>query len=141
MLLRREPPVVSQVRDAVDSASVLAVAGHLDVYTSPFLKRDLRALFARGRTRIVVNLEKVEYIDSTGLGVLMDLLRRVRALGGSLSVVIRAGRTKRLLESLGVMKVLPVFDEDSDALAASTSASEQVQELTTIWNRRMEAAV
>lgn len=123
--------MVSQVRDAGDFASVLAVAGHLDVYTSPFLKRDLRALFERGRTRIVVNLEKVEYIDSTGLGVLMDLLRRVRTIGGSLSVVIRAGRTKRLLESLGVMNVLPVFDQDSDALAASNST----------WDRCLESAL
>jgi|SRR5665213_50728 len=131
MPLKREPPVVSQVRDAGDFASVLAVAGHLDVYTSPFLKRDLRALFERGRTRIVVNLEKVEYIDSTGLGVLMDLLRRVRTIGGSLSVVIRAGRTKRLLESLGVMNVLPVFDQDSDALAASNST----------WDRCLESAL
>lgn len=111
--------MVSQVRDAGEFASVLAVAGEFDVYTSPLLKRKLHALVARGRTRIVVNLEEVVYIDSTGFGALVDTMRYVSAFGGSIFLVTRAGRTRRLLQSLGLMKVLRVFEEESAALAAS----------------------
>ncbi len=79
--------LVRLVRDAGEFASVVALTGDLDIYTSPFLKRDLRALFERGQRRIVVNLQKVDYIDSAGLGVLIGALRRACALGGTISVV------------------------------------------------------
>ncbi len=106
------------VRDAGEFASVVALTGDLDIYTSPFLKRDLRALFERGQRRIVVNLQKVDYIDSAGLGVLIGALRRACALGGTISVVTRAERTRALFKSLGLTAVLAIFDEEADALSS-----------------------
>lgn len=105
-----------------DGTCVMDLNGDLDVYSSPLVKRDLLALFKRGRTRVVVNLEKVTYIDSTGLGMLIDALRRARDLGGSISIVVTANRTRRIFEMLGLQRVFGLFDEVESAVAASSLA-------------------
>src|SRR6476660_4036800 len=68
-------------------ALVVDVTGEIDVYTSPKLRERLVGLVNEGAMSIVVNLEEVEFIDSTGLGVLVGALKRMRARGGSLSLV------------------------------------------------------
>ena len=62
--------------------AVLAVQGEVDVYTAPQLREQLISLVDAGQRNIVVNLEGVEFLDSTGLGVLVGGLKRVRSAGG-----------------------------------------------------------
>jgi len=52
--------------------SVLEVAGEIDVYTAPKLREQLIELVSDGSYHIVVDLEKVDFLDSTGLGVLVE---------------------------------------------------------------------
>lgn len=113
----------SCVRDVGEHASVVALTGDFDIYSSPNVKRDLLALFERGRRHIVVNLEQVSYIDSTGIGALMDGLHRAQTFDGSISIVTRAEQMTRLFVSLGLAKVLLIFNDDETALAMSPAYS------------------
>src|SRR3989442_15711141 len=72
-----------------DDVVVLAVAGQLDVLTAPQLLECLVHSVKKGRCRVVVDLERVDFVDSTGLGVLVGCLRRMRTHGGCLALSCR----------------------------------------------------
>ena len=70
-----------------DGIEVVGVEGEIDIYTAPRLRELLIDLVSQNNYQIVVNLEKVGFLDSTGLGVLVGGLKRVRAHDGSLDLI------------------------------------------------------
>ena len=70
-----------------DGIEVVDVEGEIDVYTAQRLRELLIDLVNKKNYHLVVNMEKVEFLDSTGLGVLVGGLKRVRAHDGSLDLV------------------------------------------------------
>jgi anti-sigma B factor antagonist len=66
-----------------DGWRVLAVRGEIDAYTSPRLREELKRLIDGGSRRLVVDLQGVEFMDSTGLGVLVSALKRIKEPGAS----------------------------------------------------------
>jgi anti-sigma B factor antagonist len=75
--------------ERVDSGdeTVLRIAGSLDAVTAPELRPTLEALVSEGRRKITVNLEGLRLIDSSGVGAIVALYKRVRAVGGQVRVV------------------------------------------------------
>ena len=101
--------------------AVLAVSGEVDVATVPRLREQLHGLVASGTPRIVGDLDAVDFLDSTGLGVLVGALKRVRANGGELALVCTAPRIRKVFEVTGLTKVFSLFDSVDEAVAGSGS--------------------
>ena len=101
-----------------DGRTVVAIAGEIDVYTAPTLRDHLSHLVADGRYRLVLDLEEVAFLDSTGLGVLVGGLKRVRAHDGSLSLVCTQERILKVFRITGLTKVFPIHASVPDALGA-----------------------
>jgi anti-sigma B factor antagonist len=95
---------------AAGQRMVVDVGGEIDVYTAPKLREQLVDLINAGHYEIVVNLEGVDFLDSTGLGVLVGALKRVRAHGGSLRLVCRQERLLKIFRITGLAKVFPIYD-------------------------------
>jgi anti-sigma B factor antagonist len=110
-----------EVQERGDVA-VLAVSGEVDVATVPRLREQLHGLVASGTPRIVVNLDAVDFLDSTGLGVLVGALKRVRNNGGELALVCTSPRIRKVFEVTGLTKVFSLYDT-VDAAAAGTSTT------------------
>jgi anti-sigma B factor antagonist len=90
--------------------TILRVSGELDLYTAPRLREAVVGATDDGATDVVVDLDDVSFIDSSGLGVLVACLKRVRERGGSFAVV--AGESSplhRLLALTGLDGFLPTF--------------------------------
>jgi anti-sigma B factor antagonist len=100
-----------------DSATVLSLRGEIDVYTSPRLRQALIDLIAQDATNIVVDMEKVDFLDSTGLGVLVGGLKRVKAKAGSLKLVVTQDKISKIFEITGLTKVFPIFSTVDEAVA------------------------
>lgn len=98
------------------SVSVLEVGGEVDLYTAPKLREKLVELVAAGHTTIVVDMTGVEFLDSTGLGVLVGGLKRVRSHDGSLSLVCNEERVLKLFRITGLTKVFAIHDTVHEAL-------------------------
>ena len=99
--------------------TVLEVGGEIDVYTAPRLREQLVDLVAEGSYHIVVDMERVDFLDSTGLGVLVGGLKRVRAHEGSLRLVCTQERILKIFRITGLTKVFPIHETVQDALAAA----------------------
>jgi anti-sigma B factor antagonist len=98
--------------------TVVTVHGEIDVATSPTLRERLIDLVNGGATRLVLDLEAVDFLDSTGLGTIVSLLKRVRTHGGDLRLVCTEARIRRLFEITGLEKAVPLHTSLDDAISA-----------------------
>ncbi|MEJ5186990.1 MAG: STAS domain-containing protein [Candidatus Geothermincolales bacterium] len=89
--------------------SLVSLVGEVDVYTAPKLKDAINSLVERGRYHIVVDLEKVVFLDSTGLGVLVGGLKKVKSNEGELGIICNQERILRVFRITGLTKVFPVY--------------------------------
>ena len=101
-----------------DGWAVLAVGGEIDVATAPRLREQLIALVNDGHHRIVVDLGAVDFLDSTGLGVLVGALKRVRTHDGDLGLVCAEPRIMKVFEITGLTKVFAMYESLDQAVAA-----------------------
>jgi anti-sigma B factor antagonist len=106
------------VRKAPGDRYVVDLSGEIDVYTSPKVKDAVGELIDRGVYYLVINLEKVRYIDSTGLGVLIGGLKRVREHGGSVNLVCTNPQIKKIFDITGLVKIFGIFESEEGALKA-----------------------
>jgi anti-sigma B factor antagonist len=102
----------------VDGRAVVAVGGEIDVYTAPKLRDQITELVGAGAYNIVIDLEAVEFLDSTGLGVLVGGLKKVRAHDGSLELICSQERLLKIFRITGLAKVFTIHDSEASALGA-----------------------
>jgi anti-sigma B factor antagonist len=104
--------------EKVGDAAVLHVAGEVDVFTAPQLREALVGVIEEGSRDVIVDLQGVDFLDSTGLGVLVAGLKRVRQYGGDLSLVCTREHILKILDITGLVKVLRVYDSVEAGTAA-----------------------
>lgn len=102
----------------VGDVTVVSVGGEIDVYTAPKLRDRLSELVNDGRYHLVIDMEQVEFLDSTGLGVLVGGLKKVRAHQGSMEIVCHQPRLLKIFRITGLAKVFRIHDSEDAALAA-----------------------
>ena len=92
---------------AADDVTVVEVRGDLDCYTAPKLRAVLCEL-ADGPRKVILDVASSDFIDSTGLGVLVGGLKRFRQEGGDMVVRSPSPMTARLFEVTGVIRLFEV---------------------------------
>jgi anti-sigma B factor antagonist len=102
-----------------DGIEVIDVAGTIDIYTAPRLRELLIDLVSTNSYQLVINLERVEFLDSTGLGVLVGGLKRVRAHDGSLELVCTQERILKIFRITGLTKVFGIHETVDQAITAT----------------------
>jgi anti-sigma B factor antagonist len=100
---------------------VVEVAGEIDVYTAPRLREKMVELVNAGHYHLVVDMESVEFLDSTGLGVLVGGLKRVRSHDGSLRIVCTQERLLKIFRITGLTKVFPIHDSVDEAASSPST--------------------
>jgi anti-sigma B factor antagonist len=103
--------------------TVVSVAGEIDVYTAPILREALDKQIALGHGNLIVDLDDVTFMDSTGLGVLVGRLKRVRGQSGSLRLVCTQERVLKVFKITGLDKVFAVYESLVEARAAAAKAT------------------
>ena len=98
--------------------TVVSVGGEIDVYTAPKLREQIVQLVEDGQYHLVIDMEDVEFLDSTGLGVLVGGLKRVRAHDGTLRLVCTQERILKIFRITGLTKVFPIHSTVAEAVEA-----------------------
>jgi anti-sigma B factor antagonist len=102
--------------DITADAAVLEVGGEVDAYSAPKLRERIDEIVDNGEHHLVVDLGGVDFIDSTGLGVLVSGHNKAREAGGRLDLVCNVDRVIKLLRITGLDDVFAIHPSVADAI-------------------------
>ena len=94
---------------------VVELVGELDVYSAPLLREAFDRLPRDERRRVAVEMSRLDFLDSSGLGLLVGAMKRAQALGGGLCLVDAQERVLKIFRITGLARVIPAFTGMQDA--------------------------
>ena len=109
---------VSVTSREIGDRTVVDVTGEIDVYTAPVLREELASLIDSEHADILVNLTGVRFMDSTGLGVLVGALKKVRTVGGDLQLVIDQEKILKVFRITALTQVFTIHSSVDEATTA-----------------------
>ncbi|WP_455355729.1 STAS domain-containing protein [Streptomyces sp. SYSU K217416] len=107
-----------EVRIPDDGTAVLTVGGELDLDTATLLHTHLANQIHHGRHHLVLDLSALDFMDSSGLNVVIKAARETRQNDGNLHIAAPTPAVHRLLEITGMSAATPIHASVEDALAA-----------------------
>lgn len=97
---------------------IIRLSGELDLYTVNNLKAVLeREMAVKGIKNLILNLGKVDFIDSSGLGLILGKYKALTERGGKVVAVDLLPVVKKIFELSGLLKIIPVYDNEAQAVA------------------------
>jgi len=99
-----------------DQATVIAVSGELDLASSPALQEELDRVSASDSQLLIIDLRELDFMDSTGLSVLVRAHQRAEQEGRRLAMVKGPQQVQRLLSLTGVADRLTLVDAPEDLI-------------------------
>ena len=103
--------------ESLPNGAVITLSGELDAYDAPELRRTFEAVLETEPALVVLDLTAVTFLDSTVLGAIVGLLRRVREGGGELRTVLPDTTARRIFEITNLVAALDVWPSREDATA------------------------
>jgi anti-sigma B factor antagonist len=97
-----------------DGVAVITINGEINISTSPSLKKIFEKENAK---KLVIDLERVSYIDSSGLATLVEALKRARSQGGALGLAGMSDKVKSLFEITKLDKLFAIFPNQQEAIS------------------------
>lgn len=101
-----------------ESPDVLPLEGEIDLHVSPQVAASLRGLVEKKPKRVIVDLARVTYIDSSGLAVLIEAMQNVEAYGGKFVLAGLQDNVRPIFEMARLDQVFVIFPHVDAALAA-----------------------
>ena len=97
---------------------VLELKGRLDASSAKNLKDKVQSLVDQQRVRLVMDMGGIDFIDSSGLGVLVSALRSTNKKGGDIKVAAIADQIRAIFELTRLHRIFEVFDTAEDAVSS-----------------------
>ena len=95
---------------------IVYINGEIDITTSPDVRKFFDRITKDKSSKIVINLAKVSYIDSSGLATLVEGLQRMRSYGGKMRLTNLSDKVKSLFEITKLEKLFEIFPEETKAV-------------------------
>jgi anti-sigma B factor antagonist len=109
-------PIKIGARSEDSETAVLSLAGEVDVANAGQVRDAALKLIAGGTKHLVVDLTSTDYMDSTALGTLVGLQKRLRESGGEVTIAGAQPRVSKLFEITGLTQVFRTYEDVSAAL-------------------------
>lgn len=98
--------------------AVFDINGEIDLYNAPEIKDKIKEEMNKGKVNIIINLDKVSYIDSSGIGVLISSLSNLKKVGGALKLINVYASVRKVFELTKLTSFFDIYDNESDAVTA-----------------------
>lgn len=97
---------------------IVRLYGELDHHAADYVRMEMDEAIMRGQVEhMVLSLKELQFMDSSGLGVILGRYKLIRAKGGKMAVCDATAPVKRLLEMSGLFKIMSLYDDESAALS------------------------
>ena len=96
---------------------VCYVDGEIDINTAPDIKKGFEKILAKKAPKIVINLNKVTYVDSSGLATLVEILKLMRSYGGKMRLSNLSPKIKSLFEITKLDKLFEIMADEVEAIS------------------------
>jgi anti-sigma B factor antagonist len=104
-------------RDSGDIV-ILDVNGEIDLYNAPEIKDTINKLIEEKKYNVVINLDKVSYIDSSGIGALISSLSNLKKYQGGLKICNVSGSVRKVFELTKLTSFFEIYDSEQEAIDA-----------------------
>jgi len=95
---------------------ILHISGYLDAHTVPRFEEAIQKLVKAQHYKIIVNMEKLDYISSAGLGVFMGFIEEIRENGGDIKLCRLSAKVFRVFDLLGFPTLFDIVDSQQEAV-------------------------
>ena len=100
-----------------DKVVILDIQGEIDLYNAPEIKDTMQKLIEAQKYSIIINLEKVSYIDSSGIGALISGLSNLKKYQGSLKIINVYASVKKVFELTKLTSFFEIYDSEEEAIS------------------------
>ncbi len=101
--------------EKIDDITLIEIDGEVDTYTSSKIKQDILQVVEQ-TPKIIISMEKVKFIDSTGLGILIGVLKKVKEKEGEMIIVSPNSYINQIFEITGLFKVFKIVENTQQAI-------------------------
>ena len=102
--------------DPKQGLTVCHIDGEIDINSSPMIKKSFDRLISQKTPKIVINLSKVTYVDSSGLATLVELLKNMRSYNGRMRLACMSPKIKSLFEITKLEKLFEILADEETAI-------------------------
>ena len=99
---------IRQVWNEQENSWYITLSGEIDIYNAPDLKTSLLSLIDQNKGNIIIDCKELKYIDSTGLGVLISALRKVKDYDGEIAIKNLKPYIHKIFSITGLDKVFAI---------------------------------
>ena len=117
MIQIRKSDVSFEVR-AESGVDVLDVSGKLDAFTTPDVKAEFNKLTDARHYKLALNLQKVDYVNSTAIGAIVAVAQQVRRRKGDLKIFGMKEDIRKVFDLVGASKILEIFETEQEAVSS-----------------------
>jgi anti-sigma B factor antagonist len=103
--------------DMANDTSILEIDGELDMHRAPLVKEQLKPLLDAKTKRVLIDMTKVSYIDSSGLALFIEALQRTQAYGGAIALFGLGESVNHIFQVARLDQVFKIFPDKAAALA------------------------
>lgn len=107
----------TQIRD-MQGYKVLCLSGEIDVYSAPQFKQAVVSILDGDQQHLIVDMHDVRYMDSSGFGILLSAVKRLRPMGGTVNLVGCASPIDRVLHITKLDAIFALYENMDSALEA-----------------------
>lgn len=100
-----------------DAITILDIQGEIDLYNAPEIKDIIQKLIEAQKYNVIINLEKVSYIDSSGIGAMISSLSNLKKYQGGLKIINVYASVKKVFELTKLTSFFEIYESEGEALA------------------------
>ncbi len=101
-----------------DDIIILDITGEIDLYNAPEIKDIINKLIEEQKYNVIINLERVSYIDSSGIGALISSLSNLKKYQGGLKIINVYASVRKVFELTKLTSFFEIFDAEEDAVTS-----------------------
>jgi anti-sigma B factor antagonist len=98
--------------------TILSLDGRLDLTSASALKEASKDVLSSSNKKMVLNLDRVDFINSSGLGALVSILKEVRNSQGSMKLTNLAPYVKEIFDITQLSNIFDIFPDESQAITS-----------------------